>query len=224
MGAVAGFAQLEHSPGARHTTPTTGHGAIRDVEHIIVLMQKNRPFDHHFGTLKGVRGFNDPRAVNIHLPLQSGNGYQRPLRSSYSQPARPTWRAAIESLPIQGTLGGPGRRYVCSFLPFRVDPTAGFRATTSISPAYFPRNGAIAEGNTHKAWNRGRYDSWASVNGPVTMSYMTRADIPYHCALADAFTVGDAYHCSRPGTDQPQSNLPLVGLHRQPGWIGSGRH
>src|SRR6516164_2832720 len=49
-------------------------GSIRDVEHIVILMQENRPFDHHFGTLRGVRGFNDPRAVNIHLPLQSGTG------------------------------------------------------------------------------------------------------------------------------------------------------
>ena len=37
-------------------------------------MQENRPFDHHFGTLRGVRGFSDPRAVNINLPLQSGTG------------------------------------------------------------------------------------------------------------------------------------------------------
>ena len=44
---------------------------INDVEHIVILMQENRPFDHHFGTLRGVRGFNDPRAVSIHLPLQS---------------------------------------------------------------------------------------------------------------------------------------------------------
>jgi len=35
-------------------------GTIRDVEHIVILMQENRPFDHHFGTLRGVRGFNDP--------------------------------------------------------------------------------------------------------------------------------------------------------------------
>jgi len=35
-------------------------------------VQENRPFDHHFGTLRGVRGFSDPRAVNINLPLQSG--------------------------------------------------------------------------------------------------------------------------------------------------------
>src|SRR5262249_56461090 len=47
-------------------------GTIKDVEHIVILMQENRPFDHHFGTLRGVRGFADPRAANIHLPLQSG--------------------------------------------------------------------------------------------------------------------------------------------------------
>lgn len=33
-----------------------------DAEHIVFLMQENRSFDHMFGKLKGVRGFNDPRA------------------------------------------------------------------------------------------------------------------------------------------------------------------
>ena len=37
-----------------------------DAEHIVILMQENRSFDHCFGQLRGVRGFNDPRA--IHLP------------------------------------------------------------------------------------------------------------------------------------------------------------
>ena len=36
-----------------------------DAEHIIVLMQENRSFDHCFGTLQGVRGYNDPRAVSL---------------------------------------------------------------------------------------------------------------------------------------------------------------
>src|SRR5690242_6636150 len=35
-------------------------GSIRDVEHIVILMQENRSFDHYFGTLRGVRGFGDP--------------------------------------------------------------------------------------------------------------------------------------------------------------------
>src|SRR6202000_792145 len=34
-----------------------------DAEHIVILMQENRSFDHAFGTLKGVRGYNDPRAI-----------------------------------------------------------------------------------------------------------------------------------------------------------------
>ncbi|MCG7859274.1 twin-arginine translocation signal domain-containing protein, partial [Flavihumibacter sediminis] len=31
-----------------------------DAEHIVFLMQENRSFDHCYGTLQGVRGFNDP--------------------------------------------------------------------------------------------------------------------------------------------------------------------
>ncbi|HTD93760.1 MAG TPA: phospholipase C, phosphocholine-specific [Chitinophagaceae bacterium] len=36
-----------------------------DAEHIVFLMQENRSFDHAFGTLQGVRGFNDPRAIQL---------------------------------------------------------------------------------------------------------------------------------------------------------------
>ena len=36
-----------------------------DAEHIVILMQENRSFDHCFGTLQGVRGFNDPRAITL---------------------------------------------------------------------------------------------------------------------------------------------------------------
>src|ERR1700733_6817583 len=36
-----------------------------DAEHIVLLMQENRSFDHTYGTLRGVRGFNDPRAINL---------------------------------------------------------------------------------------------------------------------------------------------------------------
>src|SRR6201992_3813529 len=36
-----------------------------DAEHIVILMQENRSFDHVFGSLRGVRGFNDPRAMRL---------------------------------------------------------------------------------------------------------------------------------------------------------------
>ncbi len=37
-------------------------GSIDDVEHVVVLMQENRSFDHYFGTMRGVRGFADNSA------------------------------------------------------------------------------------------------------------------------------------------------------------------
>ncbi len=43
-------------------------GTIKDVEHVVILMQENRSFDHYFGTLRGVRGFGDPRPI----PLPNG--------------------------------------------------------------------------------------------------------------------------------------------------------
>lgn len=36
-----------------------------DAEHVVFLMQENRSFDHLYGTLRGVRGFNDPRAIQL---------------------------------------------------------------------------------------------------------------------------------------------------------------
>jgi phospholipase C len=41
------------------------HSSYFDAEHVVILMQENRSFDHVFGTLRGVRGFNDPRAISL---------------------------------------------------------------------------------------------------------------------------------------------------------------
>jgi phospholipase C len=40
-------------------------GTIADVEHVIILMQENRSFDHYLGTLRGVRGFADPHPARL---------------------------------------------------------------------------------------------------------------------------------------------------------------
>src|ERR1700742_4569945 len=46
--------------------PASGKtGTIKDVEHVVILMQENRSFDHYFGMLRGVRGFSDPRAITL---------------------------------------------------------------------------------------------------------------------------------------------------------------
>jgi phospholipase C len=40
-------------------SPRRCKGTIEDVEHVVILTQENRSFDHYFGTLSGVRGFGD---------------------------------------------------------------------------------------------------------------------------------------------------------------------
>jgi len=62
----------------------------------------------------------------------------------------------------------------------------------------------------HAAWAGGRMDAWVpahrvadGANGPLTMGYYTRRDLPFHYALADAFTICDGYHCSVMGPTNP---------------------
>ena len=148
-------------------------GTIGDVEHIVILTQENRSFDHYFGTLNGVRGFNDPRAVT--LPSGKTVWYQ-PDGAGYVLPFRP-------DLPDVGM----------AFFP---DPPHGWN-------------------DSHDAWNTGKYDQWVPSKGVPAMAYMNRHDIPYHFALADAFTVCDAYYCSLLGPTDPNR------YHLWTGWTGN---
>lgn len=45
--------------------PASSGTTFYDAEHVVMLMQENRSFDHCFGTMRGVRGFNDPRAIAL---------------------------------------------------------------------------------------------------------------------------------------------------------------
>jgi phospholipase C len=148
-------------------------GTIDDVEHIVILMQENRSFDHYFGTLRGVRGFDDPRAVN----LPSG---------------APVWRQPA------------GSNYVLPFHP--TAPDLGLKFLEDLPHDWT---------DTHNAWNDGKYDQWVPSKGTTTMAYLERADIPYHFALADAFTICDAYHCSFMGATDPNR------YHMWTGWVGN---
>lgn len=57
-----------------------------DAEHVVILMQENRSFDHAFGALKGVRGFLDKRA----FVKQDGHSvfFQKNDEGKYASPAR----------------------------------------------------------------------------------------------------------------------------------------
>lgn len=64
---VAGAAALSALPAsiarAMAIAPARVTGTIKDVQHIVILMQENRSFDHYFGTMRGVRGFGDRHPI-----------------------------------------------------------------------------------------------------------------------------------------------------------------
>src|ERR1700751_2609544 len=63
-GVAAGVAMLPSSIRKALAIPASkATGTIKDVQHVVILMQENRSFDHYFGSMRGVRGFNDPRPV-----------------------------------------------------------------------------------------------------------------------------------------------------------------
>ena len=75
-------------------------------------------------------------------------------------------------------------------------------------------------GPMHQCWDKGRMDSWVRVhtssanegaNGALTMGYYTRDEIPYYWALADYFTLSDAYHCSILGPTHPNRVMSHTG-------------
>ncbi|GGW36091.1 phosphocholine-specific phospholipase C [Arenibacter certesii] len=163
LSAGAGLAATVWPPLVQKALAVVAHNAtqsIHDVEHIVILMQENRSFDHYFGTLKGVRGFGD----RFPIPLESG---QRAFYQSDGQKIVPPYRADRKS-----------------------------------------SNAALIKGTPHDiadmqaAWNQGKYGLWPLFKTPFSMAYYTREEIPFQYALAEAFTISDAHHCSiATGTD-----------------------
>jgi phospholipase C len=131
--------------------------SLKDVEHIVVLMQENRSFDHYYGVMRGVRGFGDPHPI----VLPSG---------------QPVWYQADGSTVVP---------------PFR--PNVGNLALTFIEDLDHSWDG------THQMFDDGNWDQWLPAKTTTCMAHMERADLPFHYALADAFTVCDGYHCSMLG-------------------------
>ncbi|WP_369144093.1 phosphocholine-specific phospholipase C [Streptomyces sp. R44] len=161
-GGAAAFTMLSESIARAAAIPAQGStGTIQDIEHIVVLMQENRSFDHYFGAMKGVRGFGDPRPVT----LPSG-------KSVWNQSD-----GSKVTLPFRPTSDKLGMEYLQGL------------------------NHDWAGGQS--AFNKGRYDNWIPAKTKATMAHLTREDIPFHYALADAFTICDAYHCSFIGATDP---------------------
>jgi phospholipase C len=149
-------------------------GLPANIEHIVVLTQENRSFDHYFGTMPGVRGFGDPsvsKQVFYQPDAASPDGY---------------------------------------LLPFHID-------TTDTCAQALPSN-SQSWGPQHDSWANGAMSGFVSahlaadgVAGQYTMAYFKRNDIPFHWALADAFTICDGYHCSMLGPAWPNRLFLMSG-------------
>lgn len=50
--------------------------------------------------------------------------------------------------------------------------------------------------NAQAAWDHGRMAHWPEAKTQRSMGYFAREDIPFQFAMAEAFTLCDAYHCS----------------------------
>jgi phospholipase C len=75
--AVAGFGMLPTNLRRALALPAPT-GGLELIEHVVVFMQENRSFDHYYGSLRGVRGFNDPTALESVFRQQNGSGYVLP--------------------------------------------------------------------------------------------------------------------------------------------------
>jgi phospholipase C len=78
--------------------------------------------------------------------------------------------------------------------PFHLDPNAFNALLAPSTPHSFS--------DSQAAWNQGKFGRWAKYKNDNSMGYYKRDDIPFQFALAEAFTICDAYHCSiTSGTD-----------------------
>ncbi|ULU26098.1 phospholipase C, phosphocholine-specific [Dyella terrae] len=155
-------------------------GTIDDVQHVVILMQENRSFDHYFGTLRGVRGLKD------RFPIPTAAG-------------KPVWHQ------------WNGQREV---LPFHLDGKTMNAALIASMPHTFS--------DAQAAWGQGRVSEWPKFKTDASMGYYTREEAPFQYALADAFTVCDAYHCSLHASTGPNRIMFWTGTNSDPGLRDQG--
>lgn len=85
--------------------------------------------------------------------------------------------------------------------------------STTVVPPFRPDIGDLALtffqdldhgwNGTHEMFDSGKWDQWLAAKSSSCVAHMQRSDLPFHYALADAFTVCDAYHCSMLGPTDP---------------------
>jgi phospholipase C len=108
---------------------------------------------------------------------------------------------------------GGGRQY-----PFPL------RGTASNAETLAQCQGDIAHSwsDQHAAWNLGRMDRWMAAKNKIgCLGYLDRQDLPFHYALADAYTICDAYHCSGLTATGPNRTFLFSGMIDAAGRYGN---
>ncbi|WP_277967887.1 phosphocholine-specific phospholipase C [Sphingomonas echinoides] len=146
--------------------PARSTGSIKDVAHVVILMQENRGFDHYFGTMRGVRGFAD----RFPIPVSAVPGTMAP-GTVWDQRDREAEGGARTVRPFH--------------LATRTDYDLMRMEGT---PHSWP--------DAQRGWDEGRMAHWPEAKSQRAMGHYRREDLPFQFALAEAFTVCDAYHCS----------------------------
>jgi len=80
--------------------------------------------------------------------------------------------------------------------------------TTIQSIADLAHSWSDAHGEVDNGW----HDGWVANKGTESMAYYERSDIPYHYALADAFTVCDEFHCCALTSTDPNRLYVFTGM------------
>ena len=181
--AGAGTAMLAGLPAsiarAAAIAPDVRSGTIADVEHVVILMQENRSFDHYFGTLRGVRGFADRLPIPLVAPDSGAGTGTATGAASGMGGGRKVWQQ-------QDRHAAGGARMVA---PFHLDTRREFDLMrVESTPHTWP--------DAQAAWNEGRMGNWPEAKHQRAMGHYRRADIPFQFALAETFTICDAYHCA----------------------------
>jgi phospholipase C len=102
-------------------------------------------------------------------------------------------------------------------LPYHLDtsPTGAGECTPDPTHGY---------GAQHDSWNGGAMDGWGRAHAGDDdwsfMGYYTRDDLPYFHAVADAFTICDAYHCSVMGSTTGNRLYSMTGMFDAAGKYG----
>ncbi|KWR88980.1 phosphocholine-specific phospholipase C [Cupriavidus sp. IDO] len=78
--------------------------------------------------------------------------------------------------------------------------------------------------DAQNAWSQGRFGFWAKYKNDQSMGYYRREDIPFQYALAEAFTLCDAYHCSHAGGTDPNRITFMSGSNYNPAVREAGRN